>query len=55
MDSTPWWPEPKKPPEGAPNVLYILLDDTGYAQLGCFGSLVPTPNMDFYRDGRPAV
>ncbi len=46
MDSAPWWPQPKKPPDGAPNVLYVVLDDTGYAQLGCYGSLVPTPNMD---------
>ena len=46
MDSTPWWPEPKLPPEGAPNVLYILLDDVGFSQLGCYGSLVPTPCMD---------
>ena len=46
MDSTPWWPIKKHAPEGAPNVLYILLDDTGYSQLGCYGSLIPTPNMD---------
>ncbi len=46
LDSTPWWPEKKHAPEGSPNVLYILLDDTGYSQLGCYGSLIPTPNMD---------
>ena len=46
LDSTPWWPERKRAPEGAPNVLYIVLDDTGYSQLGCYGGLVPTPNMD---------
>ena len=46
MDSAPWWPASKKPPEGAPNVLYVVLDDTGYSQLGCYGSLVPTPNID---------
>ena len=46
MDSTPWWPEVKKAPEGAPNVLYILLDDTGYSQVGCYGSTVETPNID---------
>lgn len=45
-DSTPWWPEPKRSPEGAPNILYVVLDDTGYSQLGCYGSGVPTPNMD---------
>ncbi len=46
QDSTPWWPEKKKAPENAPNVLYVMLDDTGYSQLGCYGSLVPTPNID---------
>ena len=45
LDSTPWWPEKPHAPEGAPNVLYIVLDDTGYSQLGCYGGLVPTPNM----------
>ena len=46
LDSTPWWPEKPHAPEGAPNILYILLDDTGYSQLGCYGSMIPTPNMD---------
>jgi arylsulfatase A-like enzyme len=46
LDSTPWWREETKAPEGAPNVLYIVLDDTGYSQLGCYGSLIETPAMD---------
>ncbi len=46
IDSTPWWPEVKRPPKDAPNVLYIILDDTGYSQIGCYGSLVETPNID---------
>ena len=45
-DSTPWWPKEKRPPKDAPNVLYILLDDTGYAQVGCYGSSIETPNID---------
>ncbi len=45
-DSQPWWPEPILPPADAPNVVVILLDDTGFAHLGCFGSPVETPNFD---------
>ncbi len=45
-ESTPWWPEPVVPPAGAPNVLVVLLDDVGFAQLGCFGSDIETPNFD---------
>jgi arylsulfatase len=45
-DSTPSWPRPVTAPDGAPNVVYILLDDVGFAQLGCYGSTIETPNMD---------
>jgi arylsulfatase len=45
-ESTPWWPEPLRAREGAPNVVYIVLDDVGYGQLGCFGGLIDTPNLD---------
>ena len=45
-ESTPWFPERPEPPEGAPNVVYIVLDDTGFAHLGCYGSDIETPNMD---------
>ena len=44
--SEPAWPEPLRAREGAPNVLFIVLDDTGYGQLGCFGSTIETPNLD---------
>ena len=33
-------------PKDAPNVVYILLDDMGFAQLGCYGSSIQTPNID---------
>jgi arylsulfatase A-like enzyme len=29
-----------------PNVVLIVLDDVGFAQLGCFGSPIATPNID---------
>ena len=40
------WPEPKRAQEGAPNVLFIVLDDVGFGQLGCYGSPIRTPHMD---------
>ncbi|MFN8019266.1 MAG: arylsulfatase [Acidimicrobiales bacterium] len=45
-ESTPWWPTPPHPGEGAPNVVVILMDDMGFAQLGCYGSDMSTPNID---------
>ncbi|WP_455368671.1 sulfatase-like hydrolase/transferase [[Eubacterium] cellulosolvens] len=29
-----------------PNVLFIVLDDNGFGQLGCFGGPIETPNLD---------
>jgi arylsulfatase A-like enzyme len=44
--SIPWWPPEPEPPEGAPNVLLVVLDDVGFAQLGCYGSDIETPTID---------
>jgi len=45
-DSEPAWPQRPHAKKDAPNVLWIMLDDTGYGQLGCYGSPLTTPNMD---------
>ena len=53
-DSEPWWP-PSPPPRTAPNVVLVVLDDVGFAQLGCYGSDIDTPVIDGLADpGRPA-
>ena len=44
-DSVPDWTAPTTRRD-APNVLVILLDDTGFGNLGCYGSTIDTPNMD---------
>ena len=45
-ESDPAWPAPLRAKKGAPNVLFIVLDDTGFGQLGCYGSPIHTPNLD---------
>ncbi|HLK43722.1 MAG TPA: arylsulfatase [Thermoleophilia bacterium] len=46
QESEPWWPPEPRPPEGAPNVVLIVLDDVGFGQLGCYGSDIETPAID---------
>ncbi len=47
-DSEPDWAPFEAPtaPDGAPNVVYIVLDDVGFSALGCYGGPVETPNID---------
>jgi len=47
-DSEPDWApfEPPKAPDGAPSVVYIVLDDVGFSALGCYGGPVETPHID---------
>ncbi|MBW1709204.1 MAG: arylsulfatase [Deltaproteobacteria bacterium] len=45
-ESTSYWPEPVKAPDSSPNVVFIILDDVGFSQIGCYGSEIETPNMD---------
>ena len=55
-DSEPDWApfEPPKAPDGAPNVLYIVLDDVGFSAMSCYGGPIETPNIDrIVDDGRP--
>ncbi|MGA8716649.1 MAG: arylsulfatase [Solirubrobacteraceae bacterium] len=47
-DSEPDWTpfEPPRAPDGAPSVVYVVLDDVGFAAFGCYGGPVDTPNID---------
>ena len=45
-DSEPTFVPYPRPPDSAPNVVIMVLDDVGFAQLGRFGSLISTPNID---------
>jgi arylsulfatase len=51
-DSVPDW-EPYRqsiPPEGSPNVLYIVLDDVGFSAMEPFGGMIETPNINRIAD-----
>ena len=47
-ESTPDWESYTQPmaPEGAPNILYIVLDDVGYSAMEPFGGMIETPNIN---------
>lgn len=45
-ESEPAWPQPVRAKKGAPNVIFVILDDVGYGQISAFGGLVNTPNFD---------
>jgi len=44
--SVPYWPARIVPPKGAPNVLLIMTDDSGYGVPSTFGGVIPTPALD---------
>ena len=46
-ESEPWWaPLPEHRGPKRPNVVIVLFDDTGFANFGCYGSSIETPNLD---------
>ena len=46
VGSHPYWPPRIVPPKGAPNVLLIMTDDSGYGVPSTFGGVIPTPALD---------
>ena len=53
-DSEPDWApfEPPRAPDGAPNVVYIVLDDVRFSAMSCYGGPIETPNIGS-RSGSP--
>lgn len=51
-DSVPDWSpfEPPKAPDGAPNVVYIVLDDVGFSAMSAYGGPIETPNIERIAD-----
>lgn len=45
-DSKPAYAPALKAPAGAPNILIVMTDDTGFAASSTFGGPVPTPSLD---------
>ena len=46
LQSKAWWAPRIVPPQGAPNVLLIITDDSGFGVPSTFGGVVPMPTMD---------
>lgn len=46
LQSKPWWAPRIVPPHGAPNVLLIMTDDSGFGVPSTFGGVIPTPAME---------
>jgi len=46
LQSKPWWPPRVVPPKGAPNILLIMTDDTGFGAGSTFGGVIPMPTLD---------
>lgn len=45
-ESKEWYPTNPTAPKGAPNVVWVLLDDVGFGASSTFGGLISTPTFD---------
>jgi arylsulfatase A-like enzyme len=42
---------PDRKPDPRPNIIYIMADDLGFSDIGCYGGEVHTPNLDALASG----
>ena len=49
-ESSPAWPAHDAREGGRAERLFVVMDDTGFGQLGCYGSPIETPNFDRLAD-----
>jgi arylsulfatase len=49
-ESEPYWNSPVCPVPGSPNIVIVFMDDMGWADIGCYGSEIATPNIDALAD-----
>ncbi|MCQ3804694.1 MAG: arylsulfatase [bacterium] len=49
--SVPWWPPMENDARGKPDVVVVVLDDVGFAGLGCYGAEIDTPTIDALAEG----
>src|SRR5882757_7734300 len=45
-DSREWWAQPARAPSGAPDIVWIILDDVGFGASSAFGGVIRTPTLD---------
>src|SRR5262250_3110519 len=46
LQSKSWWQPRIVPPKGAPNIVLIMTDDTGFGAGSTFGGVIPMPTLD---------
>ncbi|MFD7160559.1 arylsulfatase [Kribbella sp. NPDC059898] len=45
-ESEPWWPDTEAGAGRRPNIVTVILDDTGWSDFSCYGSEIATPTID---------